>query len=348
MPIVFDAPVAPDDQTQFIRNIPTPNSLTLLSQFPVVNVAANTVRLGEITSTNRAARYRTYDGRIHVAERDGFSNYEIAMAPFSDSLNMGEYERLRLEFLRTGGTRQAALADAIYNDADRLTRYMQVRMNLALGDTLADGKFTPNLKDENIGETDYGVPAGQIVTSGTTWATTATASPIGDLVAVADAIEANGEGRPTNAWATRNTIRQLRSNTSIINMVKGAQTGSTRVSLADMASVFEDEGIPSPENWTIVEDVADVDGVTTRAFPNDRVVLGPPPEDLMEFRLGLSATALELVQSNLAEMSFEDAAGIVGVVEKVGPPYRQFTFVDAVGMPVIRNARRMGIVIKGS
>lgn len=348
MPIVFDAPVPPDDTTQFVRAIPVPNTLTLLNQFPVVNVPTNTVRLSEITSTNRAARYRTYDGRIHVAERDGFSNFEIAMAPFSDSLNMGEYERLQLEFLRTGGTRQEALANAIYNDNEILTRNMQVRMNLALGDALADGKFTPNLKDENIGETDFAVPAGQIVTAGTTWATTATANPVADLVAVADAVEAGGEGRPTRAWATRNTIRQLRNNVSIINMVKGAQTGATRVSLADMETLFADEGLPAPEDWTIVEDVADVDGVTTRAFPNDRVVLGPEPSDLMEFRLGLSATALELVQSNLAELTFEDAAGLVGVVEKVGPPYRQFTFVDAVGMPVIRNARRMGIVIKGA
>jgi hypothetical protein len=37
-------------------------------------------------------------------------------------------------------------------------------------------------------------------------------------------------------------------------------------------------------------------------------------------------------------MSFEQAPGIVGVVDKAdAPPYRQMTFVDAVGMPVIAN-----------
>jgi hypothetical protein len=45
------------------------------------------------------------------------------------------------------------------------------------------------------------------------------------------------------------------------------------------------------------------------------------------------------VNSNLAELSFEQAPGIVGVVEKVGPPYREFTFVDAVGMPVLANPK---------
>jgi hypothetical protein len=57
--------------------------------------------------------------------------------------------------------------------------------------------------------------------------------------------------------------------------------------------------------------------------------------------MGVTATALELVNSNESDLSFEDAPGIVGVVEKVGPPYRQFTFVDACGMPVLDSARLM-------
>jgi hypothetical protein len=40
-------------------------------------------------------------------------------------------------------------------------------------------------------------------------------------------------------------------------------------------------------------------------------------------------------------MSFADAPGIVGVVEKVGPPYRQFTFVDAVAMPILAQPKRL-------
>jgi hypothetical protein len=56
----------------------------------------------------------------------------------------------------------------------------------------------------------------------------------------------------------------------------------------------------------------------------------------------VSATALELVNSDQSDMSFEDAAGIVGVVIKEdGVPFRQYAYVDAVAMPILANARRL-------
>ena len=64
----------------------------------------------------------------------------------------------------------------------------------------------------------------------------------------------------------------------------------------------------------------------------------PNIRDLGYMRYGLSATALELVNSNVADLSFEEAPGIVGVVEKIGPPYREFVYCDAVGQPILANA----------
>jgi hypothetical protein len=54
---------------------------------------------------------------------------------------------------------------------------------------------------------------------------------------------------------------------------------------------------------------------------------------------GLSATGLKLAQVADNGLSFEEAPGIVGVVDTAdAPPYRQTTFVDGVGMPVLVNA----------
>jgi hypothetical protein len=82
----------------------------------------------------------------------------------------------------------------------------------------------------------------------------------------------------------------------------------------------------------------DVDGSSTRVVPVDRVIFVPPNiADLGYTAWGISATALELVNSNEADIGFSQAPGIVGVVEKSGPPYRSWTYVDAVGMPVLAN-----------
>jgi hypothetical protein len=84
----------------------------------------------------------------------------------------------------------------------------------------------------------------------------------------------------------------------------------------------------------------DVDGVTTRIVAADKVLFFPPNVgDLGFTAYGISATALELVNSSQSDLSFSEAAGIVGVVEKSGPPYRQWTYVDAVGMPILANAK---------
>jgi hypothetical protein len=71
--------------------------------------------------------------------------------------------------------------------------------------------------------------------------------------------------------------------------------------------------------------------------PDNKVHLraAGPGQPLGYTAWGVSATALELVNSAENDLSFEDAPGIVGVVEKDGPRTGSSTFVDAVGMPVL-------------
>ncbi|HRE03082.1 MAG TPA: hypothetical protein PLV68_17415, partial [Ilumatobacteraceae bacterium] len=77
---------------------------------------------------------------------------------------------------------------------------------------------------------------------------------------------------------------------------------------------------------------------TQRVIANDKLIFLPEdPASLGFTAWGLTATALELVNSAQSEMSFSEGAGIVGVVIKEGPPFRQFTFVDACGMPVLED-----------
>lgn len=341
MPIMYDAPVQPVDLIEFIRRVPLPANLTLSNLFPTTTRGTNKVNFSEITKTNRTARFRSPDGRIHAADRDGYSDKVITMPPLSDSRSVGEYERLALENLRLGGTRPQALIDAIYDDGADLTRYVQNRMELAIGDVLTDGKFTPS--ELGGAETDFGVPGSHLITVGTSWATVASSDPFADLVGACDIYEATNGFRPGFAISARQSLRQMQTSTKMINAIKGAQTGSTRVSQQQIMDLFDGEGVPT--NWIINETQLDVDGVSTRTIPADKIILGPPnPEDLLEIRYGLSATALELVDSAQAEFSFEDAAGIVGVVIKEGPPFRQFTFVDAVGMPILKDARKLMVL----
>ena len=77
-------------------------------------------------------------------------------------------------------------------------------------------------------------------------------------------------------------------------------------------------------------------------IPENRIILTPANlTDIIQFRYGLSATALELIRSPRSEMTWQDGAGIVGLAIKEGPPFRQFTYVDAVGMPLLMGPKSL-------
>lgn len=336
MAIIFDAPVTPDALSTFVREVPMPANLLLSAAFPERAIQDNRVDLAEIVHTNRTATFRPFDGAIGTMPRDTGSVSEVHLLPLSNSLNMGEYERLQLQFIRTAGTAVEALAHAIYNDAQHLVASVRNRIEVAWGDVLTDGKLTIN-ENGYQGEADFGVPASQLVTAGTVW-TTLTANALTDLAAWVDTYVANNGFRPGSFSTSLRVQRLLQRNTEVINAVYGATAGRTRVSTAELNTLLESEGLPTLR--TTYDTQVDVDGVSTRVIADDKIVFLPPNvADLGYLAMGVSATALELVNSNASDLSFENAAGIVGVVDKSGPPYRQQTLVDATGMPILANAK---------
>lgn len=337
MAIFFDAPVSPEDVTSFVRNVPLPSGNKLSALFPQVNKDSNTYDFAEIIKTNRTAKYRSFDGRLHVSERDVGSEKRVKLAPLSSSISMGEYERLQVEFARTGGTNQQLLVSSIYNDAENLTNEVLNRMELAWGDVLTDGKLTIN-ENGLSSEADYGLPGNHSVSAATSWATVASAQALSELSSWTDTyVETNGT-KPGSILTSLKVQRLLLKNKEIIDAVFGSTQGRTHVTLPDLNTLLSSEGLP-----TILDTYdtkLDVDGAATRVIADDKLIFLPDNVgDLGETVYGLSATALELVSAAEVDLSFENAPGIVGVVIKDGPPFRQWTYVDAVGQPVLKNAK---------
>lgn len=338
MAIWYDAPVPPDALTAFVRDVPLNPTLALLEAFPREESDDNTVDFAEIVRTNRTAKYRAFDGRIHVSERDVSSEKRVKLLPLGSSLSESEYERLQREFARSGGTRTEALERSIYNDAENLTREVQNRLELAWGDVLTDGKLTINENGLNGFEADFGVPADQKITAGTAW-TNLAAPALDNLIAWNDIYIANNGGPAGSIRTSQRVIRLMQKNTQIVEEVHGTD-GKTRVSVSELNDLLSDNSLPTLVS--AYDGQVDVDGSLTRVIPDDKLLFTPANlGDLGATVFGVSATALELVEANVADLSFEEAPGIVGVVEKVGPPYRKFTFVDATAMPILKDARRL-------
>lgn len=341
MAILFDAPVRPGELTWFTREVPVSGENSLLTEAPARNLQSNTVNFAEIVKRNRTARYRSFDGRVHVSERDSGSTANVGLIPLSTSSNMGEYERLQLEFAKTQGTNTLALANSIYDDATQLTREVQARLEQAWGDVLTDGKLTVNENGLVGFEADFGVPADHIVTASTPWSNTTTATALTDYILWADKYRTTNGVAAGLAKTSQKNIRLFLRNAEVIAAVYGAAAGRTTAKLTDVNDYLLGEGLPVLGE--AYDTQVDVDGTLTRTIPDNRIVFRPTNfADLGYTAWGVSATALELVNSTQVDLSFEQAAGIVGVVVKSeGVPFRQFTYVDAVAIPILSDAKRL-------
>lgn len=338
MAIVFDGPVTPEALTVFVREVPTPADQVLNTLLPDKYFTNNTIDFAEYTRTNRTARFRAYDGRLHVSKRDTSITKQVKLPPLSSSVSMGELERLQLEFTRTSGTNNALIVDAIYNDATNLTREIQARMEQARGDVLVDGKFTLAGEGGLTMEADYGVPANHIVAPGILWSSTGTATIIANVSAWVDVYVATNGFAPGGMVVSRRILNYMLQNAELRTLaasLSGTPGLITRPALDAALAAYS-----LPPITLVYDTVVDVDNTSTRVIPDDRVIFHPPNvSDLGYTAWGVSATSLELVNSAEADLSFSEAPGIVGVVVKDGPPFREWTFVDAVGMPVLANPK---------
>ena len=340
MAIVFDAAVTPDALTAFVRQVPTPADQVLNQILPDRDIADTRVRFDTLLQTNRAAKFRAYDGRIPMAKRDAPSMSEVSLPPLSLRSMIGEQERLQLESLRLNGSNMQPMVEAIYNDGEQLTRAIRSRMELARGDVLTDGKFTLTNENGLTLEADFGIPGTHIVSAATPWSTTASATIIANVMAWQSVYVATNGFRPGGMWI---------SNRILTYMLQNAELRTLAASLSGTPALVTRPGVDSalnaynlPPIVGVYDSVVDVDGVSTRPLPDNRVIFVPPAGMEVGFTAwGISATALELVNSSEVDFSFADAPGIVGVVEKTGPPYRQETFVDAVGMPILSQPSRL-------
>jgi hypothetical protein len=342
MVIMFDGPVTPDDATEFVREVPSRRNLTLLREFPVRYEDDNTVDFSEIVRTNRTAKYRSFDGRIHVSKRDAASERRVRLAPLSSSLSEGELERLNQEFARLGGSNERARVRAIYNDAEQLIREAHNRLELAWGDTLTDGA----LAIAELGQVaEYGIPGNHLVAPATAWTDTTNATVLTHLRTWADVWKATNGYWAGRAKTSLRMLRLAQRNKEVIDAVYGATQGRTRVTVAELNDLLRDENLPVFDEPYDSE--LSVDDVTTRTIPDDRVCIMPTDlEELGHTAMGVSATALELANSDESDVSFENedglvAGGFVCVVIKDGPPFREYVFVDGVGQPVLDDAKKL-------
>lgn len=340
--MIVDDYIEPAVLTGFVRNVPEPYQLALNQFLPDRQINDIEVAIDQVTRTNRAAQFRAWDSEVPVSKRDSFRRDKVAIPPLGVKLPIGEYERLMLERIRTGGDNRNGYVNAIYNDAEQLTREVLNRMELARADVLVDGKFTLTGENGLTLEADFGLDNDHLVTASTVWTDHDDATPLLDLKAWVDLyVEETGE-RPGTMLTSNTVANNLLLSAEIRSLFYRGQTLSGAPDLitnAQLNQVLQAYGLPPIVEYNTK---LEVNGSNTRLIPEDRLLLLPSdPASLGFTAWGITAESLELAAGQNPSLEFDELPGLVGVVLKEGDPLRVWTKVGAVGMPIISDPRRL-------
>lgn len=265
--------IEPEELTGFARDALADlavNDFTLGRYFPDRQVEDIVVRYATGGGgLARTAKFRAYDTEPPVGEREGITRATVEIPTMAEKLFVSEYERYRL----MANTDEAV--NAVYNDTLTLMRSIAARLEVAKGRALIDASltFTENGLDGIV--MDFGRAAGHSVSTGTSWATHATADPLGDLLSWQETYTDTNGSAPGGMITSSTVLGHMLQNDALRGQMfaLGGATVPSRIDVNRLTDYLLSYGLPPIE---INDSKVSVDGVTTRIIDEDVVVFTRP------------------------------------------------------------------------
>lgn len=272
------------------------------------------------------AQYRAFDAEASIAKRPGIQRVTGDLPPVSRKIRLGEYERLRQRHLPD------QIVEAVYNDADLMVSAVAGRLELARGSALSLAQVTIS-EDGVIATVDFGrLGAHTNQAPGVLWSTTASSTPISDMLAWQATYQSNNGGqKPGSILTSTQALNYVLRSQEVRGLA--AQQGVTPniVSQFVLNTILAAYGLPPVVVYDAQLSVA---GTVQRVIPANNVLLLPPAgeEDLGSTFWGTTAESLQ------PEYELEgDEPGIVAGVYDTKDPVALWTKATGIALPVLAN-----------
>ncbi len=278
-----------------------------------------------------AATFRSYDTESPVGSRPGVTRVTGELPPVSRKIRLGEYDRLRQRRLDN------RVRSQILTDAERMTRAVAARIELARGEALYKGKI--DLSENGIiASVDFGRAAGHTVNAGVAWTDTANATPLTDLIAWKQTYQATNGVAPGTILLSSAVTGLLLRNDEIRQLLSNANGVPNLVSNAQLQAIFQAHGLPPFEEY---DAQVKVNGASQYIIPRDRVLLLPAPGDAndpesSEMGATLWGTTAESLEPEFGLEEGEEP-GIVAGAYSTKDPVAVWTKAAAVSLPILAN-----------
>lgn len=309
--------------TGFVRETFRQLQSGLQAFMPNVSVDSIDFEIQAADRTNKSVPYRAFDAPGVPIENVGYAVETGRLQPITAIDIVSESRRHDIRKQALGGDISGAVADYIDDRSGELIRRVANRIELARGEVLSTGLLS--LAENGVEYAhDFGTPA--TVTTGTAWATHATADPIGDLFARAEAARDSGY-ELKHAIMSSTAIADLQQNADLIAAVPAAAGVTPLLSPAQVAAAVQ-----THTGLTIHRYDYQVDG--SRVIAADIVVLLP---EVSAQTLGATEFGVTAEQMELGIDFSGSEPNVVGMVSKTMNPVNVQTLVAALAVPVLKD-----------
>lgn len=265
------------------------------------------------------ATYRSFDAEAPLGRREGFSEVRGSLPPISRKMRLSEYDQL---VLRNATAEQRNL---LLRDAERLTKEIDARLEVARGDALVNGKVTINENGVQA-SVDFGRSASHTVTvaSADRW-TAADSTPIEDLLTWQQVYTETNGVAPGRIQTSNRVLQVLLQNAEIKANVNPNGTVAY-VTVDGLNGLLQAFGLPAIETYDVQFNGAG------RVIPQDSLLF--LPTNGSDLGATLWGTTLE---SQDPDYGLAGSPGIVTAAWKTKDPIGLWTHAAAIALPVLGN-----------
>lgn len=286
-----------------------------------------------------ALRLSAYDAKAIRRDNRGIEKYDTEMPFFKESKYIDEKLRQQLNILMQ--TNNQALINQILSkifvDEVELIKASHIALERMRMQALTTGTVTLASNGQSYSY-DYGVPADQKVTVGTSWST-ASADIIGDIANYVEKMKAKGVNI-TRAVCNSSVAKYFKTNTAMKNAIYVFANGTVNITIDKAIEyIYAETGV----RIVVDDDVYVTEtGTATKYVPDDTFVMFPEG-DLGYTHMGVTPEESDLMNSLSANVSIVDN-GIAVTTHEEHDPVNVETKVTMVALPSFERADEVMIV----
>lgn len=285
-----------------------------------------------------SAEVHAFDTKTQIASREAIEKGVASLALIKRQIKLTEKEIIKVQSPRSNAELNTVLSQ-LYNDAEKMTDSVKVRVESMRMELLSSGKIAINENGIKV-TIDYKVPSAN--QKSFTWNDPVNNKPLDDLSVLADAIEDTSGYRPTRALTSRKIIKTICSCDSVRKAINGVNSDKI-ITLAALNELLVQMNLPVFVTYEGKYKKEVAKGFNTlRYFPENKIAMFGD-ETLGETIYGLTAEEVKLIgDGKMDETTMLDNKIFVGTYTSIDP-VGEFTKAVATALPTLPHGEELGI-----